>query len=472
MTNQFTGGRIGRRSLLRGGVAGAAAMAMPRAMFAQSMPTLQWWDVFGTLTDLNQTYWDAFENAGKAHVEYTHTNPATMMQSLQLAFRSGESPDVFNSGGDPATLASLNDAGWFAPMEGLTFDKPFQKETLREGTTIMDGKVVSFPIFTNLWHNVSLWYDSQPMADAGGDPEAGIKSWDEMRKIAQAATKDGKYGLLLPLQFTSRMADSLNDLAMAAGAPGPVDWKTGEYAYASDAYVEALEFLLSFQKDGSLHPASSSVDARQGRSRWAVGEALFFFDGPWNSGVLKGNSPELLDRIGVSGAVTPDGGQPKIGRGAQLGTFYVSGQSKNPDLAVELLQNFTTDDYYVALAERMDQPPLDLSAVERADVHPSYAKIVKNFSSSMVRAPDPLIANPDTAQVFSRMKEVTPGLGEIIQGAFSGSFDDPRPFLQDLSDAMSRERDRAIEAAKGEGFEVSADDWVFDDWTRGEAYGG
>jgi multiple sugar transport system substrate-binding protein len=48
----------------------------------------------------------------------------------------------------------------------------------------------------------------------------------------------------------------LNSLAKIAGVPGSIDWKTGEYAYASDPYVNAVEFLSSMQKDGSLFPTS------------------------------------------------------------------------------------------------------------------------------------------------------------------------------------------------------------------------
>ena len=459
---------INRRALLASGVAAGMLSAFPQRAMAQDGPVIRWWDVFGTLTEMNQGFWDEFEAAGKGRVDYTHTNPANSMQALQLAFRTGESPDVFDVGGDPATLASLHEAGWFAPLDGLVFDKPFQQATLIEGTTVFDGQQVSVPIFSNLWHFGSIWYDSEKMAEAGGDPAAGLASWEETLNVARTATKDGYFGILLPLQFTGRMADMWEDIAMAAGAAGSFDPATGEYAYSSQPFLDALDFMLQFQRDGSLHPASSSVDARQGRQRWAAGEAMMFFDGPWNSGVLNRIAPDFLAKTRVSNVPTPDGMPAIVNRGAQTGQYYISGQSEHRELAIELLQNFTSDDYYVTLATRMDQPPLDLSAVERADVHPTYKTVIGNFAKSVFRGPDPLIRNPATAQVFSRMNPATPGLGEILQGAFSGAFDDPKPFLQELSDATARERDRAIAAAQAEGFEVSVDDWVFSDYVRGE----
>ncbi len=467
MTNRTLKAQISRRAMLAGsGAAVIASGVAPMPAFAQSVAKLAWWDIFQPLIPLHEKIWDKFRDAGTADVEYTAGNPATLMQSLQLAFRSGEAPDVMSIPNQtPAQIASLRGADWFAPLEGVPFDKPFQKAVTAEGFTSFDGKLYSFPIFSPRWHFASVWYDNTVVGDG-----ADLATWDGVRAAAKAATAGERYGLLLPLQFGPRMADTLTDLAMAAGAAGSVDWASGDYAYASAPFVEALEFLLSFQRDGTLHPASSAVDARQGRARWAAGEAAMFFDGPWNSGVLKGNFPDMLAKTGVSDIPTKDGSTAVINRGPILGTFWVSSQSEQVGLASEVLADLTNDEYYIALAERMDQPPLDLSAVSRADVHPTYSKIVENFIKTVFLAPDPLLRNPAIGQVYAEMRDVTPGLGEIIQGAFAGAFDDPKPVLQQLSDSMARERDRAIDIAKKNGAEVSAEDWIFADWNSGSDY--
>jgi multiple sugar transport system substrate-binding protein len=261
------------------------------------------------------------------------------------------------------------------------------------------------------------------------------------------------------------MADHLTDLAQAAGSPGPVDWRTGKYAYDSDGYVKAIEWLLSFQKDGSLHPASSSLDARQGRTRWVAGEAAMFLDGPWNSGVLRNSFADKIDKIGAQRVPYPDKPETSFtGRRPTMGTFFISSQCENPQAATDVLQLMTTDEYYVALAEQMDQPPLNLGVVDTAKVHPIYRKVVKSFADYVRLAPEPLVRNPDVSKVYAQMRPVTPGLGEIIQGAFAGSFTDVRPLLKKLSDQMAAERDRAIGLAKDAGARVSVDDWVFANW--------
>lgn len=467
-------GGLSRRSLMKGAAALGAASVLPAfPAFAQEV-ALKWWDVFQPLIPLHQSVWDAYAASHPARVEYTGMNPSDMMQALQLAYRSNQMPDVFNvPNADVATINSLQSAGWFAPLDdSFSFDKPFQKEVLAPGFTTFDGKIYSFPIFSFRQNSTSLWYFNEGLEAAGLDPAVGPVTWEDARKAALAATKDGKYGLMLPLQFGDRMKAHLIDLAEAAGASGEIDWKTGEYAYASQPFLDALEFLTSFQKDGSLNPGSSSVDARQGRARWVAGESLMFFDGPWNSGVLNGNFKEQIDSIGVTSRVPHPGAATDsfTYQGPKAGTFFVSSQSQHPDVATDVLQQLTTEEYYIGLAERMDQPPLDLSAVDKANVHPTYKKVVAGYADYVRLAPDPLIRNPAVGAVYAEMRSVTPGLGEIIQGAFAGAFPDPKPILQQYSDQMTAERNRAIEVAKAGGAEVSLDDWKFDAWTPGEDF--
>jgi multiple sugar transport system substrate-binding protein len=468
-----TGLSATRRDVLKGLAALGAVGALPGNILAQERTAITWWDVFQPLIPLHEKLWAQFSVENPIDVEYTGMNPSDMMQALQLAARSNQSPDVFNvPESSPAMINSLQSADWFAPLpESFKFDAPFQKEVTAEGFTTFDGRLHSFPIFSFRWNATSLWYFADKLDAAGFDPALGPQSWDEARRAALAMTGDGSYGLILPLQFAVRMRDHLEDLAKAAGASGAIDWKTGEYAYASQPFLDAMEFLRSFHVDGSLHPASSSVDARQGRARWAAGEAAMFFDGPWNSGVLNNSFAEVIDRIDVCRVPYPTTAEGSYTtKGPNTGTFWISAQSEHVEEAAQVLQLLTSEEYYIALAERMDQPPLDLSAVERAEVHSTYRKVVSSYADYVRLAPDPLIRNPAVSAVYAEMRDVSPGLGEIIQGAFSGAFDDPQPILQQYNDQMMAERDRAIEVARSNGAEVSQDDWVFENWTPGEDF--
>lgn len=130
----------------------------------------------------------------------------------------------------------------------------------------------------------------------------------------------------------------------------------------------------------------------------------------------------------------------------------------------------TTPEYYAELAARMDQPPLDLTALEGADVHPTYQKAIQFFQERVLLAPSPVVRNVAVSDVTAEMAPITPDLGTIVMGAFSGDVADPRAALKQYADAMTAERDRAIKVVQDQGKQVSVDDWVFADWTPDQDY--
>lgn len=474
LKRELTAGTISRRDFLKkagelGLSVSALGFLLNNTSLAQEAVVLRWWDQFGPLEELHRQIWNNHEDANPGEVvDYTRMNPADMGQALQLAFRSEQAPDVHSLAGLGVPASQLVQEGWFTPLSNFSIDNPYLQEALYEGITVFDGNVYSFPIFSPRQHTTILWYNRDMVTAAGINPETDLITWEGVRDAANALTSGRTYGLLLPLQFTDRMQAHVTDLAEMAGAPGAIDWRSGEYAYGTQPFVDAIEFLLSFQEDGSLHPASSSLDARNGRARWAAGEAAMFFDGPWNSGAMNINFPEVIDLMDAVGIPAPTDNQTAYTYNSPTGgVFWISSQSKFPDVASAILQNFTLEEYYIGLAERMDQPPLDLSAVERANVHPTYSKVISHYIDNVRIAPDPVIRNPNVAHVQAAMRAVNPNLGEIVQGAFSGAIGNLQATLQQYADRMSAERDTAIQTVQARGLEVSIDDWIFPNWQPG-----
>lgn len=431
---------------------------------------LQWWDHYLPLAPMHQIIWDEYQAKTGISVTYTQYDPAKQNEALLLAFRSGKCPDVFSMtfGGNPET--SMYKDGWFSPL-AVDIDKLPQhiQESLFEGYTLFDGKVYSFPVMNNLNASNPMWYHKSLM-----DEQKIPQSFSEFRDYAKMVSKEsnGKVaGVVLPIAFTTRMNDTILDWLMACGSPGAVDFKNGEYQYASKEMFEVFEFLTGLKDDGSIHPSSVGLDMRQARERWAAGEAAVLFDGSWNIGVIKNNFPAILDDVGVAEPVRYDASLAyQISRNPPKGTFFISGQSKSVKAATDVLLQFTSDDYYVKLANRMDQPPLKLEAVEKANVHSSYKKVIEIFAQTMGYNPDPLIKNPSIGEVYAEMKDLHPNPAEILQGYYSGAITDWKAELIKYNDAMTKERLRAIKKVQSKGIEVSVQDWVFPNWEYGMNY--
>lgn len=473
---------ISRRDLSKLGMAGLAA-GMVGSRFtgpasAQDAITLQWWDHYAPLEELLNGIFDAYnQEHPNVTVERTLYNLPELGQSLQLAFNSGQAPDVHAIASLNIPIARLVQDGWFTPIDDYVsaeFKARFPEGALLEGLHTFGGKLYSFPMFSFRSHSTTNWFNTQLVEDAGLDPDNPATTWDEFRAAAKAVTDNGGgqvFGWIQAIGLPERLGTQVAELAQTAGAPGVIDWTTGEYVYHSEPFMQAVDFLMSLNADGSLMPGSTSLDARNARANFAAGAAAFNFDGPWQVGVIAGSFPEFAEFLGVSQIPIPTAGEAVyISKGPNGGDFWVNSQSEHPDVAAQILEAFNTPEFYVGLAERQDQPPLDLAAVESASVHPAYAKALGLYGDVIRLAPVPEIKNPNVSEVNARLTDIRPNFGEILQGLLSGDITDAQATLEDYSSKLNADRARAIDEAVAAGVEVSADDWVFPNWDKSQDY--
>jgi multiple sugar transport system substrate-binding protein len=446
----------------------ATPVAAEATSTAASGPvTIRWWDHFSPLKPLHDEIFAAYQQQhSNVTIQHEIYNLPELGQSLQLAFNSQQAPDVHAIASLNVPSSRLVADGWFTPLDDYVSDEfksRFPEGLLLEGLHTFGGKLYSFPLFGFRSHASLLWFNKELLEQAGLDPETGPQTWDEFREAARAVTQAGNgqfAGWIQAIQLADRLGVQAGDLAQTAG-----------YVFHTDPMIQAIELMLALQQDGSLFPGSTSLDARNARARFAAGAAAFNLDGPWSIGVMKNEYTDFLEKVNVAQVPVPNAGQPSyVHRGPIGGDFWVSSQSQHPEIGADLLQQFNTDEYYVRLAERMDQPPLDLSAVERADVHPAYRRALQYFQDIVRLDPSPLVKNPTTAQVMAQMTDIRPNLGEIVQGALSGDISDYRTALKDYSDKLTAERDRAIKAVQDGGGEVSIDDWIFPNWDPTKDY--
>ncbi|TWD74913.1 carbohydrate ABC transporter substrate-binding protein (CUT1 family) [Kribbella amoyensis] len=439
--------------------------------------TVTWWDHYRPLTELfeKKLFVEYKKDHGNVTLQRRQLDPADLGQALQLARRSNQLPDVHSTAGLGGSAAALVTNGWFQPLDDLIdlANNPL-KDYLYDGIHRFDGKVYTFPVFSGNWHDSTTWVNTALVKRAGLDPEQSPKTWDEYRaaiRTIDQKTPDSVHGLLLPMKDTDYLAGKLNAFAQMAGAPGQTDWKTGETIVATDPFFEAMEFLLALQKDGVLHPASSSLGPRDARARWAAGEAALFAWGPWFiGGLMVEESPAVKRGISAWQIPAPTAQRGIVYVSPSPGSFFVSDQAKNPKVAADVMARMTTPEFAAQLATRMDQPPILTDAVAKAEVHPAYRKNVEFFQQDVRIAPVPEVRNAGVAKVLAEMRDVHPSPGEIVQAVLTGSTKDYKAALKQYADKATAERKRAIDAAKKKGAEVSDADWVFDNWQPGQDY--
>jgi multiple sugar transport system substrate-binding protein len=473
---------LNRRDFLKLSGMSALSAALARSglsAFAQDASTLQLWHHFSPLATLIEDVWGAYlaESHPGISVEYSVFSPPDLGPAVQLAYPSGQAPDIHTLTGFDSGRPVLMSEGWFTPLEGNVPEgwiESLPPEAFIEGNTTYQGTLFSFPLFSFRWNNTGNWFNKQLMEDAGYDPENGPETWDEFRDAARKITESGggtTFGWIQGHNHIDRNAATLVELAQIAGAPGEIDWHTGAYVHASEPFLNAMEFMLSMVQDGSLFPGSSTLDTRNARARWVTGVAGQFFDGPWNPGVVNDNFPEFMESMGIGQTPVLEAGQTPIHRrGPAAGEFFISSQAQDPAICGELLSLFTGEDFQRALAERMDQPPINLEATASADVHPIWAKGVELMAAVTLLEPVPAVRNAAVSEALARMPEVRPNLGEIVQGVITEDISDYASILKNYQDQLSAARDRAIQDAQAAGFEVSLDDWVFPNWDPNADY--
>lgn len=429
--------------------------------------TVVWWDHFQALASVFEGAFQQYKDANPGvTIERTQTAPDRQGQALQLAHQSDQMPDVLTPAGLGVPIQRLHADGWFAPLQ-LSSEaiERLPEGSLLNGVTIFDEQVYSLPLFSFRQHETTTWYNRELVDATDIDPDRDMASWDGFRAaLRNIKSATGQAGWIEGLQVANRIENRLDNLAMTGGGSGAIDQQTGEYTYDGDAYLNALEFYLAMESDGTLFPGSTSLNPLGARSQWATGIAGIFFDGPWNIGIIKQNAPDFTDKVAVTTIPTADGGSPALYRMPEGGSFWLSSSSERHAEASGILDLFTTEEFYIGLAEAMDQPPLDLSVVEASNAEPVYKRVLELYAEHVFLAPSPVVRNPAVADVQAAMTPVTPSIGAIIQGLISGDVTDGPQAFRDYKSKIAAERDRAIDEINAAGGSVSVDDWRFDNW--------
>lgn len=502
ITGRFADTQVTRRSVLRTGAgmaAGAVVAVSSRAAFAQeaatpmpvSIPepkvplpaedmTFRWIDSGGIKADFFRPLFEQYQQRhANVTIDYQVLPWPEISRVIPLGVQNRSAPDVFQLPPE-ITAAQAVAEGWVAPLTEVIPDleawkAAFPPGVFLNGFTDFNGTTYTFPIHSNKRYSSLLFYNAAYFEQAGIDPEIPL-TWDQFRDAARRITEQGNgeyFGLIIDGNQTNSFAINCGNLARMAGAPAGeltgtnyIDWRTGEFVFAADEMVAAVELLLAIRDDGSIFPGSSSINAQEMRAQFPNGVAGMMLQGPWNVPQYRKEAPDF--DFGLASQPVPNSGEITpltVGPGG-TDSFFVYAESPLKAVAGHLLSYIGSEEGQIAYQTITNGATgvIFPAANELAGGDPLSLKALQIYDEQMRSGPDPRVRNPDAALVYEAFRTPQPDFGQVIQGLYVGHLEDIQASLQDLEDRTSVELDRAIAAAQGRGAQVSRDDFIFADW--------
>ena len=399
-------------------------------------------------------------------VEYTMLSGDQLTQTLTTAIKNGDAPDLFCLPGG-VKLSTAVSEGWYQPMTSYLsqeFIDSFTPGSLNEGVTTLDGEIYVLPESANIVNSL-VYYNRDIFEECGLDPDNPPQTWSEFVEACRVITEKGNgkyYGIIESGGAAQRLEIELRSFANIAGAKcnyyGVMSVVDGKNPFASDAMKSALDIYAQLAADGSIHPDSINLDAPSARAMFAQGQAGFLIQGSWCIPTWRAENPDF--NFDVMALPVPDdgakGGNPYTGAQPWMG---ISATCEHPEAAALYLTELYGTDYQSKIVSDGGFVSCIEGVNESAMTDPMMLKYYNLAMETGKLSPDPLALNPETAEVYSKVTEVTPNLGQIVQGVMAGSITDTAEALDSFSANTQTEWDRAMSEAG-----VDASKFEFPDW--------
>ncbi|SIR66049.1 carbohydrate ABC transporter substrate-binding protein, CUT1 family [Haladaptatus litoreus] len=294
-------------------------------------------------TSLTVTGWSSYEDASGEfkqlvnEYDQNHDDVKTEYsgivskyeQKLKTEVGSGNAPDVFWL--DSSYFASFADSDVLLNLQSLV-DSGYTDDIFDPLMEVFNYEGTQYGIPKD-FNTLQMFYNKDHFEQAGiSEPP---KTWSEFRTALEKIKQnvDG----VAPLAV---FANARLWWAMVFQNGGRILSKDGsEAVLASDANVEALQFLVDLSKDGlAKRPDQTGTD-------WhgpTIGEekAAVTTMGAWGLGYLGDNHPEVDKKIDIAHLPIPEGGQKSTT--AYVVSYSAYANTKNPDATKDLLKHLTS----------------------------------------------------------------------------------------------------------------------------------
>lgn len=297
-----------------------AVAAVPNAQAAQTVNlVLMGWSSSPSENERLQKIVDDW-NAANPDIQVTLNQVPDYDTTLQKSLAGGEPPDVFYV--DSFRFLDLVRADALMPIGDKLTDVDDFYPALRDAFST-NGQFYCPP---KDFSTLALQINTEMFEAAG---LSAPTTWEEMRAAAEALTKDGVFGVVVP-------ADFARWIAFLYGAGGSVtDDEFTTMTINSPEAEAALEFYTGLYIDGL---AKTPADLGVGWAGEAFGKGLvaMAFEGNWIEPYLKDQFPDLKHK-----AVELPAGPAGKATMAFTVCYAVPMRAKNPEAAIKFVDYLT-----------------------------------------------------------------------------------------------------------------------------------
>lgn len=278
---------------------------------------------------LQQLVTDFDESHESIKVKY-HAIQSKYKQKLKTQLGAGNAPDAFYV--DAKFFGSFADAGVLLDLDSITkregYDADDFFDPLIEAFNY-NGTQYGYP---KDFSTLGLFHNTAMFEKAGVSPP---KTWSELRSALQAVKKNVDVQAPMVEYPNARMWKGL----IYQNGGKIVNDDASKAVFASDAGVEALQYLVDLRKDGLLAVPSELGAGWHGAALGSKQVAAAVL-GPWGLPFLKDKHPKVDKNIDIAHIPTPKGG--KKATPAYTVAYSASAKTKAPDATRELIASLTS----------------------------------------------------------------------------------------------------------------------------------
>ncbi|WP_353809712.1 ABC transporter substrate-binding protein [Agromyces sp. SYSU T00194] len=467
-----------------GGIAVGALLAAcaPAGSTSTTRTTVRLWTVAAGPTDESflRGQLDAFEQANPAIRVDLQVFPADQYaNAMQLAFTSGDSPDVFRqASGQGIDLLSAHGRNWVHPITEFLDDDftgrfPERVYDPELSSLFIDGEAYGVPSADPVTSATRLLYYNEEIL-AGAGFSSAPSTWSEFAEAAEKITRDGGGDVFgTALVGTSPSIFILQNLAgpqpFRDVATSPLSLLTGAPALAEPSTLETVSYLSDLNARGILTPGWESWNSNEAIQQMASGRLGMYMFPNFHAAELRRANPDLP--LGIAAPPVPDSGKAGT-RAAQdnvLGWWMMGSETESPEAAWQVLDFLGSVDFQRAASSELGDISVMPGVYEGQDVDPDVVRI-REIADEIVRyAPNPFLADPSASALYAELLagQPTPAPRELLFEAITrGS--DFRPVAEQYDETIAALLPDAL-AASGLS-DMSA--FTFPEWNPLEDYAG